>query len=696
MNRRHFLSTLGLTVGGLPCSLAGAKFIQSEESTGCIKGFIVSDAHIGWKHFQQPTIEEQHQACENIKAKFPDLDLVFDTGDVHHGYLKEPERVKARTQWLDHIANQFSTTPFHYIAGNHELGKGLNDPEQTACQLGSIPLRPYYSFDYKGIHFIALPELFNTIYITQESINWLLLDLLVNQHKTTLIFSHNSIKGTTFNNGETGYRCLANSQQLLDILDKNPQIVAWFHGHNHQYELVKQDNRLFVSNGRIGGFVPAESWGDFGQGHLGGMYFEINQNQLLVRAYSATASAFLDELDSPHLSQSLKMPTSYNAQGPFNYYLGHGASVAGVEHLCANHYLSDQEHQITYSKVNNNINEHAQLDLPTHYRFANRDQVKMIGYKFSDNAIKFKQQGGDLLVLNETSLPSFSLSFPNHLNQKSRLYKRGGYYRYGDINYQVAVALGDLPADAELTLQLKVTFMDDQYQKIYSTAPITAQKTGQLYQFDVKRQTPKPSSPTLRYFRFDLIFNGAPDKLLIQSIHLRPHNNNLKDAVFKYQGQQLQVGEDLIKTKHAVKVASDFQSAIQFNNTGNHVIAWLACMPQVQWQARNATIRKQGDFIELRRSVDLISQCQRMILTPTQSNDFYPNQFVGTQAAKFKLNGSMLDIVLDTPTTESQVVVVAKNGQLSCEQASIKPLGSDQYQLTPTSPQMQVKYVKKT
>ena len=696
MNRRHFLSTLGVTVGGLPSSLAGAKSIQSEQSTGCIKGFIVSDAHIGWKHFQQPTIEAQHKACENIKSKFPDLDLVFDTGDIHHGYLNEPERVKARTQWLDHIANQFSTTPFHYIAGNHELGKGLNDPEHTACQLGSIPLRPYYSFDYKGIHFIALPELFNTIYITQESINWLLLDLLVNQHKTTLIFSHNSIKGTTFNNGETGYRCLANSQQLLDILDKNQQVVAWFHGHNHQYELVKQRNRLFVSNGRIGGFVPSDTWGDFGQGHLGGIYFEINSNQLLVRAYSATASAFMDELDSPHLSQSLKVSTSYNSQGQFNYYMGHGASVAGVEHHCANHYLSDQDHQITYTKVNNNINEHAQLDLPTHYRFANRDQIKMIGYKFSDDAIKFKQQGGDLLVVNDQSLPRFSLYFPNHLNTKSRLYKRGGYYRYGDNNYQVAVTLGELPPDAELTLQLKVTFMDDQYQKVYTTAPIAAQKTGQLYQFDVKRQLPKPSSPDLRYFRFDLIFNGAPDELLIQSIHLRPHNNSLNEAVMKYQNQQLDVAGDLIKSKHAVKVASDFHSTIQFNDTGDHVMAWLACIPQVQWQARNATIRQQGAFIELRRSIDHISRCQRMILTPTQGSDFYPNQFVGIQSAKFKLKGSLLDIVLDTVTTESQVVVVAKKGQLSCAQASIKPLGSDQYLLSPNSPQMQVKYVKKT
>ena len=342
MRRRDFLietaaATTALSVGP---RLLRANDSPDGTSPAVLKGFIVSDAHFGWRHSQQPAPDEQREMMRRIMARFPDLDLFIDTGDAHHGNAGD----EARGHWTDVIAGGCGSLPFYYVAGNHELIPAAGgDSEWRSNQLGSVCCRPYYSLDLKGIHFVSLPEMKRAVFVTRETMEWLALDLEVHKNRTVLILSHNHILGTTMPVVEPGYRGLANSKQVLSLLDGYSNVIGWLNGHNHTYEVMKRGNRLYVSNGRIGGFVPPTAWGKVGQGHLGGIYFEVASDRLAVRSYSATAGKFLDELGDTHLSATLRTHTTLDPDAPPTHCYGAGGSRDGQRIPVIHHHATNRK-----------------------------------------------------------------------------------------------------------------------------------------------------------------------------------------------------------------------------------------------------------------------------------------------------------------------------------------------------------------
>ena len=347
MNRRQFLcnvsavtaTALGTQHWNAPVFAASG----ANQSGDRLEGFIVSDAHFGWVNEQQPDPEEQRRAMAHIRERFPHLDVFIDTGDAHHGNLRGKDGDVARRDWLDITANGAGPIPFLYVPGNHEIeGTAEGDQEERCCRLGSLSCRPYYSFDIKGIHFVSVPEMIRAVYVTRETLEWLALDLRVHRDKTTIILSHNHILDTT-GPFEAGYRGVVNSDALLHLFAENPQVIAWMHGHNHNYELVKKNNVLYVSNGRIGGFDPSRNLTEGSHG-LGGMYFAVTESGLTVRSYSATRSCFLDEVNLESLSAALETKTSFSPNAPSAYSYGYGGARNGqripVKHHIAGNSLS--------------------------------------------------------------------------------------------------------------------------------------------------------------------------------------------------------------------------------------------------------------------------------------------------------------------------------------------------------------------
>jgi len=157
MKRRRFLkntSSAIISTAIVPGFLTDAKvnnLLSDNNRDNRLKGFIVSDAHFGWNHEQQPTPETQRLMMQRIIRRFPDLDVFIDTGDAHHGALKRKPGDIARGNWTDIIAGECGITPFFYVAGNHEIIGTLYDGDQEwRCNaLGSVSCRPYYSFDIK-------------------------------------------------------------------------------------------------------------------------------------------------------------------------------------------------------------------------------------------------------------------------------------------------------------------------------------------------------------------------------------------------------------------------------------------------------------------------------------------------------------------------------------------------------------------
>jgi len=590
MKRRNFIkfSSLAISTSGL---LSGCQNQTTSNHQKSIKSFIVSDAHIGWRGKHQPTIEQQANAVSNIVSQFNDLDLTFDTGDVHHGYLNEKQRIKARTQWLEHIANPLSKVPFHYIPGNHELGKGFMDPEIIACSFGSIPHRPYYAFDYMGIHFISLPELQSTILISKESINWLKLDLQLNKDKTTVILSHNSLKGTTFDNNETGYRCLTNTDEINHILSQNLQVKAWFHGHNHHYEVVEVNNVIHTSNGRIGGFSPPKNWGHYGQGHLGGIYFEIDATGISVKAFSATKGQFLDQLGYPNLSLKIKSKTSFDPNQPFNFYHGNGNTLDRIKQTISHHYVSAQNLQLVYADTDSIINDNADLSYETKYFFSNKKVEKIIGYQMNSNKIAFENTEFGLIVSNPQALKSFHMSFPTQKNKKNGNYKRGSYFRtQWEQAYQLIV---DLETNEQQIsdISLEIQLFDEKYKLIETQPKITKSITNKRLIFALNTGK-KTEDVNHIYMFFKLFFKNCLEEIRINKIQLMPTTETTSKQTsghLKYNGEIYPLNADKNPQLIELNKPKNALSTLVFKNKKHPSTCFVLKQPAIEWQIRNGT-----------------------------------------------------------------------------------------------------------
>lgn len=339
VTRREFVQGAAVVLGsahlvrGQAASSPNAASMPGGRST-MLKGFIVSDAHFGWVDAQQPTPERQIDAMRHIMERFPDLDIFFDTGDAHHN---GDNRDRQRGQWSDIIAGGCGVVPFYYVAGNHEICHARDADVELRCNtMGSVSCRPYYSVDVMDIHFVSLPELTRAVYLNKESLEWLALDLELSRDKSTILLSHNNILGTTTGD-EPGYRGLVQSAEMLALLDRYPNVLAWMHGHNHNFEVVERRGKLFVSNGRIGGFDPSRKSPEGSHG-IGGIYFEIGPDGLTVRCYSAERKAFLDQLGIRNVAGVLKTRTTLDRRAPAGYSYGVGGARDGQRVPLLNHH----------------------------------------------------------------------------------------------------------------------------------------------------------------------------------------------------------------------------------------------------------------------------------------------------------------------------------------------------------------------
>ena len=352
-SRRQFIQTTtaalasaGVT-GPLTSTASASKSAAQPSPDDILRGFIVADAHFGWARKQQPPLEEIERTMQQIMRKFTDLDLFIDAGDSHHSYANHADY----QDWCRIIQGGCGTLPFHFVAGNHDLvtagnhdrpaPQEMGDPEQDVMQLASQTCRPFYSFDLKNIHFVVLPELMVVSLITREAYEWLTLDLELNRDKTVIILSHQSLKGTTLTvKGNPAYRLLANTREMFDLFKKHRNVIAWMHGHNHNWEVVEKHNLLCVSTGRIGGFDPHRDSPLANQ--LGGVYFEVTPDRFTVRPYSSNNDLWLDTLEGcDHLQQTVQLQTSLDVSAAAAMSYGSGHSLDGQRWPLYHHAVAD-------------------------------------------------------------------------------------------------------------------------------------------------------------------------------------------------------------------------------------------------------------------------------------------------------------------------------------------------------------------
>ena len=582
------------------------------EDSPQLSGFIVSDAHFGWDNEQQPDPALQRAAVRHILERFPDLDIVIDTGDAYHGNLRGLQGDMARALWLDIIANGVGALPFLYVPGNHEIiGTSEGDHEQRCCRLGSLACRPYYSFDVQGIHFVSLPEMVRAVYVTRETLEWLALDLAVHRDRTTIILSHNNIKGTT-GPLEPGYRGLVNSDVLTRLFGQNPQVIAWMHGHNHNYEVVRKGDMLFVSNGRIGGFDPSRR-SPGGSHGLGGIHFSVTREGLAVRSYSVDRRAFLDETGVDAVAARLETRTSFAPGAPAAICYGYGGARDG-QRMPVYHHFQGQHASRTLvmagadSPVFNDDAELNLYDARSGGEPGRPSQKMLMGSDVRGRRAEWEwaNPGVTLRPPPDSEEPVF-LGVP-----------RVGH---GKINYfRCAPGKGcrfRMVATAESAGGMLIVrgYMHDSeggllYEHAAQEHPLREGSQEVLYLL----QTPAlPATETI-YGTFDsnlqvqvsveIEFRGFARNIHIQTVELGMDNDREKTVAPGISiGEEQYVVQGVYGAEQLARMPiarpSDSREVVECHAGGNQRMTWLIREEGVQWQVRNAAACMRDGRLEI-------------------------------------------------------------------------------------------------
>lgn len=588
----------------------------ASSSTEVLRGFIVSDAHFGWENTQQPAIEKQKVMINAIRRKFPKLDVFLDTGDAHHN---GDDRDKERGDWSDIIMYQDEPAPFFYVPGNHEITHPKkNDAEMVCGQLGSHEFRPYFSFDLKGIHFVSVPELIRAVYIPKELLDWLKLDLELNKDRTTILLSHNSLIGLS-KNYEPGYRGVVNSQEIIDLMNQYPNCIAWMYGHNHNYEVVDKFNKLFISNGRIGGFDPSK-----GKHGLGGIYFEVSKNKVDIRCYSAEFDKYVDEFDQSELYRgTLDIKTSFNMTEPAAYAIGAGRVRNGAKAPLFHHHISGSKSMDLFIAGVDGpiINED-----PDFLYFMNRkpsNDRQLMGCSISNNKSSYEWTDPGVLMLATGKKATMTLPRSSH--------NKYTYYRVAaGQDYKVSLDVqGNEGGGQQLTIITKMHDSSGNEVRAFSSNEFTLSGKRQTFTHIAKFPEEKKhlsiytdeNSDTVFNISVDIEFSAIHKPIMVHQVALEFANAEMitKNPSVKVNDQLFAVKKNLQANqfeKYAVNARKGNRSVITVGAAGNGMATWLMKVNNLQWQVLGAQCEDRPTSIMVGPMRNLFSHKKEVVIHP--------------------------------------------------------------------------------
>jgi len=168
-------------------------------------------------------------------------EFVVTVGDHIEGYTEDTTVLNQEWQEYKSIVAPL-TMPFYYTPGNHDItfDNALGAYERNAG-------KPYYSFDYKGLHFIVLDvsRWESSDKLPAEQIDWLAADLAgAAKARFTSVFFHKPFWTATVAEGKP---------DTLHSLFKAFGVDAVFNGHFHQYFSATFDGIKYTAIGSSGG-----------------------------------------------------------------------------------------------------------------------------------------------------------------------------------------------------------------------------------------------------------------------------------------------------------------------------------------------------------------------------------------------------------------------------------------------------------
>lgn len=172
--------------------------------------------------------------------------FVMSVGDLIEGYSEDRAEVEA--QWREFLGfMEKMEMKFFFVSGNHDVTNPLMH-QIWREHFGPV----YYSFDYKGVHFVALCSEDPSTKLSDAQLEWLAQDLeQAKDARWTLLFMHKPLwveserSRTAGNADETGWR------KVEQLLGERPYTV--FAGHVHYYAQYDRNGRKYYHLATTGG-----------------------------------------------------------------------------------------------------------------------------------------------------------------------------------------------------------------------------------------------------------------------------------------------------------------------------------------------------------------------------------------------------------------------------------------------------------
>ena len=222
IDRRQFLKLAGVGGAVFASGLPGFAAAQSAQDFYFVQ---LSDVHWGFEGAPNPDAKGTLQkAVASVNALTPAPDFIMFTGDLTHTTDDPAERRRRMGEFRDIVAG-LKVRNIRYMPGEHDasLDRGAAFKEFFG--------ETHYSFDHKGVHFIALDNVSDpAAMIGDEQLQWLAADLARLKHDARIVvFTHRPL----FDLAPTWDWATRDGSKALDLLMPFSDVTV-FYGHIHQ------------------------------------------------------------------------------------------------------------------------------------------------------------------------------------------------------------------------------------------------------------------------------------------------------------------------------------------------------------------------------------------------------------------------------------------------------------------------------
>lgn len=290
LKRRQFLELAGVAGAAFPCirRALGAGISRPVLSIGLTADPQYADKNPAGTRFYRQSIRK----LESVVSHFNRLELAFcvNLGDLIDGEWRNYDAI------LETLAA--SRHRFHHVLGNHDFEVSSDLKARVPARLGLA--RRFYAIERAGWCFAMLDTTDVSLYAHPEStpehaeaatalkrladagaanaqtwnsalsgrqLQWLdaVSKAAANEGRRVIVFAHHPVH-------PDDAHTVWNASDVLDVLDRNRNIVAWFNGHNHAGAFAVRNGVPFVT---IEGMVETRDANAYAVLNLYAKHFEL-------------------------------------------------------------------------------------------------------------------------------------------------------------------------------------------------------------------------------------------------------------------------------------------------------------------------------------------------------------------------------------------------------------------------------------